>query len=83
MLQSRITVTGETFSTSAISSTESPPKYRISTTRHLRGSNAASRFSASSSAANSSDFSSEMTAHAESDTLVAPAPRLSRRRERA
>ena len=53
MLQSRITVTGETLSTSAVSSTLSPPKKRISTTCTLRGSSRASAFIASSSATRS------------------------------
>ena len=36
LLQSRLTVTGETLSTTAVSSTLRPPKNRISTTRTLR-----------------------------------------------
>ena len=38
LLQSRLTVTGETLSTMAVSSTLRPTKKRISTTRTLRGS---------------------------------------------
>ena len=51
--QSRITVSGETFNTAAVSSTLSPPKNRISMTRLFRSSNVASAFSASSSATKS------------------------------
>ena len=39
VLQSRMTVAGETSKTAAVSSTDRPPKNRISTTRTLRGSN--------------------------------------------
>src|SRR5262245_2761375 len=53
MLQSRITVTAETFSTPAISSTLNPPKYRSSTTRLFRASTDSSSRSASSSATSS------------------------------
>jgi hypothetical protein len=41
LFQSRLTVTGETLSTAVVSSTLSPPKKRISTTRPLRASIAA------------------------------------------
>jgi hypothetical protein len=46
IFQSRITVSGETFKTFAVSSTLNPPKYRRSTTRPLRGSTVASEASA-------------------------------------
>ena len=59
--QSRITVSGETLSTSAVSSTLSPPKKRNSTTRPFLGSMRASAFSASSSASKSTRGSSEIT----------------------
>src|SRR5580700_4472543 len=45
-LQSRRTVSGETFSTSAVSSTLSPPKKRSSITLLFRGSTSASALSA-------------------------------------
>src|SRR5207244_1901572 len=45
MRQSASTVLRETLSTSAISSSVSPPKKRSSTTRPLRASNSARRFS--------------------------------------
>ena len=48
--QSRITVSEETFTTSAVSFTLRPPKNRSSTIRALRGSTSASAFSASSRA---------------------------------
>jgi hypothetical protein len=52
-LQSRSTVTDETFKTSAISSTEKPPKNRSSTTSAFRLSVRPSRSRASSRARNS------------------------------
>src|ERR1035437_9919934 len=52
-LQSRMTVSGETFNTTAVSSTLRPPKNRSSMTRALRESTAASALSASSSAISS------------------------------
>ena len=45
--QSRVTVSTETLSTAAVSSTLNPPKYRSSTTLAFRGSNCASATSAS------------------------------------
>ena len=51
--QSRMTVSAETFSTDAVSSTLNPPKNRSSMTRLLRSSNFASASSASSSATKS------------------------------
>src|ERR1022692_4497621 len=53
MLQSRLTVAGDTLSTSAVSSTLSPPKKRISMICTLRASRRASAFIASSSATRS------------------------------
>src|SRR5882672_8912878 len=57
--QSRITVMGDTFNTSAVSSTLSPPKYRISTTWLFRSSRVASLSSASSKAISSAHFSAD------------------------
>src|SRR5437016_4374983 len=70
-----MTVSPETFSASAVSSTERPPKNRISTTCALRASNAASAVSASSSATRSRDGSGETTSASSRDTFCAPPPR--------
>src|SRR5215469_10045566 len=56
VFQSRITVSEEIFTTSAVSLTLSPPKKRSSTIRDLRGSTSARALSASSRATNSRAF---------------------------
>src|SRR5437763_13364399 len=73
--QSRITVSGDTFNASAVSSTVSPPKYLISTTWLFRTSTSASAFSASSNASRSCPGSDE-SIPSSSDTFCAPAPRF-------
>jgi hypothetical protein len=60
-LQSRMTLSGETFSTVAVSSTLKPPKNRSSMIRALHGSNSAGLLSASSSAMSSSPPLDETT----------------------
>jgi len=60
----RLTVAGDTSSTSAVSSMLSPAKYRSSTRRLCSGSSAASRASASSSASTSTSGSRSATAPA-------------------
>src|SRR5262249_42978154 len=59
--QSRITVSGETFNTSAVSFTLKPPKNRSSTTWLLRSSTVARRSSASSIASKSRRVSGDTT----------------------
>src|SRR6185503_17507346 len=81
--QSRITVSAETLSTSAVSSTLSPPKKRSSTTWPFLGSTVVRAFSASSSAIRSARGCCETTGASSSDTGPVPASRLSVWRERA
>jgi hypothetical protein len=81
-VQSRETVSVETSSASAVSSTLRPVKKRNSTTRHLRGSNASSASSASSSAMTSGAVPAGSRS-ASSDTRMTPPPRLATRRARA
>src|SRR5262245_4561443 len=74
--QSRATVSGETFKTSAVSSTLRPPKYLSSTTWHFLRSTVARLLSASSSATISATRSSETTAASSRETTTAAPPRL-------
>ncbi len=69
----RFTVLGAIPSAAAVSSTESPPKYRSSTMRVCRSSICASRSSASSRASSSADFASE-TSNVSSSEAFSPAP---------
>ena len=66
--QSRLTVSGETWSTSDVSSTLKPPKKRSSITRLFRTSTAASASKARSSATTSSAGSGEVTSPSSSVT---------------
>lgn len=75
-VQSRITVPGETPSTSAVSSMLNPPKNRNSTIWLLRGSSSERLVSASSSATTSAARSSETASASSNDTLSAPPPRF-------
>src|SRR2546425_7441087 len=82
-LQSRRTVRLDTPSTSAVSSSFSPPKNRSSTIRLRRASNCAKRESASSSATRSSDGFPVIRSASSRQTFCCPPPRLAARRLRA
>src|SRR5437762_2135165 len=73
---SRMTVTSEMCSASAVSSTLNPPKKRSSTTLLFRESMVANRFSASSSAIKSAPRSGEPTIVSSNEILCAPPPRF-------
>ena len=81
--QSCITVSGETFNTSAVSCTLSPPKKRSSTTWPLLGSIADRACKASSSATKSCPGSGDTMRASSNETAWASPPRLRERRERA
>jgi hypothetical protein len=68
LVQSLWTVRTDTSSAWAVSSADSPPKKRISTTRAFRGSSAARRSSAPSTAARSASRSSMGTSTSSRDT---------------
>jgi hypothetical protein len=74
--QSRLTVSRETFKTSAVSSTLSPPKKRSSTTRLLRSSTSANASSASLSATTSVCWPSATSSASVNETCFAPPPRF-------
>src|SRR4029450_12881925 len=81
--QSRMTVSGDTFKTSAVSETVRPPKYRSSTTRPFLSSIAVSAFRASSTSMTLWPGSCETTSASSKGTISAPAPRFCERLARA
>src|SRR5436309_7971760 len=74
--QSRFTVSADTASASAVSSTLKPPKNRISTTRLLRASIAARASRARSSATTSTSGAGDTIIPSSNGTFAAPPPRF-------
>ena len=81
--QSRLTVSGDTWSTSAVSSTLKPPKKRNSIMRLFRTSTAANASKARSRATRSNDGSGDTASPSLIVTRWAPPPRLRYPRDRA